>query len=156
MVVDVLSWNLKSDMACISDKGEVLLFGRDDFQINYNGSRFNPALVEQHLSTVDGIESAVLLHYKAIDKQQYLLACLQTDQVIENANLNNHLSKHIPLAYLPNRYIVFEQFPLTVNGKIDRKALLANSEFNLESAILHQASTQQENLDVWQDNIASI
>ncbi|WP_242059024.1 MULTISPECIES: non-ribosomal peptide synthetase [Nostoc] len=67
--------------------------------------------------------------------------------------LRNYLQQHLPDYMIPSQIVYLEQLPLTVNGKIDRKALPAPEikRENLEVAFVPPATPIEEILaDIWQ------
>ena len=56
-------------------------------------------------------------------EQQKLVAYIVTDTDLNIPELKTKLSKKLPDYMIPVSYVTLEKFPLTANGKIDRKAL---------------------------------
>jgi hypothetical protein len=67
--------------------------------------------------------------------------------------LRRHLAAHLPDYMIPSTFVVLENFPLTPNGKVDRKAMPAPSEVEGPSApwMVVKASNESESklLEIW-------
>jgi hypothetical protein len=61
------------------------------------------------------------------DKRLVAYAVLQKGQSAAASELQRHLTNHLPAHMVPSACVVLEAFPLTPNGKIDRRALPAPS-----------------------------
>jgi len=59
---------------------------------------------------------------------------LQKESGRLSIELRQHLMKKLPLHMIPSHFIMLEKFPLTSNGKIDRRALPAPTEYERNSA----------------------
>ena len=71
---------------------------------------------------------------------------------VDVEELRSYLSKQLPEYMVPTGLLQIEQMPLTVNGKLDRKALLA-IEYNLADSNEYKAPTnelEQQLLSIWE------
>ncbi|MFC9893935.1 amino acid adenylation domain-containing protein [Nocardia sp. NPDC127579] len=102
--------------------GELRFLGRGDRQVKVNGIRVEPGEIEHALRAQPGISAAVVTaHQMAAGKT--LLAHIVADHEIDTAALRERLTTRLPSYLLPAVIVQIPELPLTVNGKIDRKAL---------------------------------
>ena len=112
---------------------EGLLFfeGRMDFQVKVRGHRIELGDVEAHVRDVPGVVDAVVLPVERRGVCESLAAfVVMREAVGENSfaaaqELRTTLGTRIPDYMLPRRVEFLESFPITPNGKADRKALAA-------------------------------
>ena len=64
---------------------------------------------------------------------------------LDEVEMHKFLAKYLPMYMLPNNYVIVEKWPLTKNGKIDRKRLPVPLEDRLESKDIQDSpSTELE------------
>lgn len=70
-----------------------------------------------------------------------------------SSDLNQFLAEHLPEFMLPDIYVFMEQFPLTPNGKVDRKALPTPDETDLlkEQFQAPETDTQKQICQLWEE-----
>lgn len=103
--------------------------GRKDNQVKINGIRIEPAEIENALNQHDKIVQAVVTVHNEVDHISRLICYYQTKEQIDAADLRSHLKKFVLDYMMPSYFVQVDSFPLTPNGKIDRKALLLPEEF---------------------------
>ncbi len=109
------------DTAVVGDDGPVFL-GRQDQQVKFRGYRVELGDVEAALRAVGGItEAAVLLMEEAGNPS--LTAFVRAPQATSVDDILRGLRQRVPQYMLPNRIRILDDFPRTLNGKIDRPAL---------------------------------
>jgi D-alanine--poly(phosphoribitol) ligase subunit 1 len=113
-------------------KDRLLFFqGRLDFQIKLRGYRIELGDVEAHVREVPGVVDAVVLPVERRGVTDSLAAFVVTREPVgENTfaaaqSLREALAARIPEYMIPRRVDFLESFPLTANGKADRKSLAA-------------------------------
>ena len=75
-----------------------------------------------------------------------------SEEILTPALLRNHLKVRLPQYMIPSAFILMEKFPLTSNGKIDRKAFPAFSSEKMPPAhasVAPQTDTQRELAVIW-------
>ena len=107
------------DLAKYDDRGDLYFCGRKDFQIKYRGHRIELEEIECAMEKIDGVERCVCV----FDGEKSRLYGLYTGN-IDKKLLHEKLSAALPAFMIPERLVQKESFPLTKNGKADRKALL--------------------------------
>ncbi|PHM67787.1 Amino acid adenylation [Xenorhabdus stockiae] len=110
--------------------GNIDYLGRNDFQVKLRGFRIEPGEIEASLMRCEGVrEAVVMLRDNASDdnesSQKQLVAYLLAQDGAEliPAELYAQLSQRLADYMLPGAFIILQSFPLTPNGKLDRRAL---------------------------------
>ncbi|OIN83718.1 non-ribosomal peptide synthetase [Francisella sp. TX07-6608] len=127
--------------------GEIEYIGRNDFQVKLRGFRIELGEIENVLSAIDNItQSCVLVN------NETLVAYYVADTEIAESVIKNHLAKKLPEYMIPSFYMRLESFPLTINGKLDRKALPDCDISNIkEEYIAPTTELQQKMCQIWQE-----
>jgi len=119
------------DIARWLESGAVEYLGRSDDQLKIRGQRIELGEIEQALLTLPGVAQSVVAARElgnvaaaGADARQ-LVAWLiaQPGSVLEMAEVHQQLSLRLPAHMLPVSYVLTDSFPLSANGKLDRKAL---------------------------------
>ena len=108
------------DLARWLPDGNIEYLGRNDDQVKVRGVRVELGEIETRLAAVDGVKEAVVL---VRDGRLVAWFTQQTPLVIET--LRAELHSQLPEAMVPVAYVKLDSWPLTANGKLDRKALPA-------------------------------
>jgi amino acid adenylation domain-containing protein len=117
------------DLAMRLEDGRLVYLGRSDHQVKVRGHRIELAEVERAVAQAGPFEQiAVLAQPLEIDGQtdNRLIAFLKlrAGASYDEPKLRAALSTLLPAAVTPSAFVTLETFPLTPNGKIDRRALL--------------------------------
>lgn len=106
--------------------GNIAFLGRLDEQVKIRGYRVELGDIEAALLAQKHIQQAAVL-YADIDNEKQLIAFVASE-VEQNGDepekLRTSLATRLPDYMLPQQVISIEQFPVTLNGKLDRKKLL--------------------------------
>lgn len=104
----------------------LLFHGRVDFQVKINGFRVELGEIESQLNRYPGVvRSVVLVKTVADDKRlvAYILPAENCREKLSGRLLKACLSGSLPYYMVPSKWVFVRSFPLTINGKIDLKAL---------------------------------
>ncbi|UOQ67623.1 amino acid adenylation domain-containing protein [Hymenobacter volaticus] len=120
------------DLAKLTDTGEVQYLGRADQQIKIRGYRIEPGEIEHQLSSLHEIQEAVVIakpdSYGMIRLAAYVVVRdfnYVTDFSTRITTWKNSLGNKLPAFMIPSEIIVVNSIPKTLNGKIDKAALLS-------------------------------
>jgi amino acid adenylation domain-containing protein len=99
--------------------------GRLDFQIKISGVRIELGEVEQALRAAAGTDMAVAVGWPQTTSGASGIVAFIVKPGADTAAIRNQLKTALPSVMVPKDIHVIEDMPLNVNGKIDRKALIA-------------------------------
>ncbi len=116
---------LTGDLGSISKDHFLHYVGRVDNQIKLRGYRIELEEIETVLNGFDTIEQAVVTVEEGKQANR-LIAFYVAQKDVDRQQLTDWLKSRLPDYMLPACYIRITQFPLTLNGKIDRKQLRVN------------------------------
>jgi amino acid adenylation domain-containing protein len=107
------------------EDGNLEFLGRVDHQIKIRGYRIELGEIEAALRSQEGVAQAmvVLREDQAGEKRLIGYVVAKAEQEIDSAGLRKKLGQRLPDYMVPAVVMVLETFPLTANGKVDRKAL---------------------------------
>ncbi|MDC9019036.1 amino acid adenylation domain-containing protein, partial [Mycobacterium marinum] len=114
------------DLVCWGPDGQLQYLGRADEQVKIRGYRIECGEVTTALTTLDGVEQAVVIARE--DAGQTRLVAYYTTTTgtgLDTTDIRTSLSQALPPYMVPAAFMLIDELPLTVNGKLDRRALPA-------------------------------
>ncbi|CAG0882008.1 unnamed protein product [Cyprideis torosa] len=144
------------DLARFLPNGDVEHLGRSDTQIKLRGFRIELGEVENTLAKHPSVDSVVAEVREVQPQDKRLVAYIipTSSSKVDAESLRLHCQQHIPDYMIPQYFVELQEFPLTPNNKIDRKALPdPEAGMQLESAAFSspQTAMEQEVSKVWCD-----
>lgn len=106
--------------------GNLELLGRIDFQIKINGYRVETGEIEAALRELIGGGSCLVAAHGPRDGAKTLVAYLVAPpggEIPDDAELKRQLSAGLPQHMVPTSFVRMDSFPLTHNGKVNRREL---------------------------------
>ncbi|MBS7425672.1 syringopeptin non-ribosomal peptide synthetase SypA [Pseudomonas syringae] len=105
--------------------GSLEYLGRNDEQVKIRGFRIELGEIEAQLSACEGVRDAVVVVREDEPGDKRLVAYVTgtTNRDPDATYLREQLRLSLAEHMLPSAFVSLEAFPLTANGKLDRKAL---------------------------------
>ncbi|XXV18932.1 amino acid adenylation domain-containing protein [Sorangium sp. So ce1182] len=103
--------------------GSVEFLGRNDHQVKIRGFRIEPGEIEAVLAEVEGVGEVLVLAREDQPGDLRLVAYYTAEQPVPVGTLRRRLADRLPEYMIPSAYVHLAGFPLSANGKVDRKAL---------------------------------
>ncbi|WP_040497556.1 amino acid adenylation domain-containing protein, partial [Fulvivirga imtechensis] len=112
------------DLARWTADGELEYLGRQDDQVKLNGFRVEIGEIENVLMSIKGIDQAVVILNEK-HEQPILEAYYSGNESPSTSEIRSNLERKLPGYMIPAHFVHMSRWPLTVNGKVDRKSLSA-------------------------------
>jgi amino acid adenylation domain-containing protein/thioester reductase-like protein len=123
VVRDGERWYRTGDRVRPLPNGDLEFVGRVDRQIKLHGVRIEPGEIEHVLLRHPAVrEAGVVLRDRA------LVAFVSLSSAVGEAELRDHLSRHLPPALVPRCIEIVDRLPRSTSAKLDVRALGARSE----------------------------
>lgn len=114
----------------VFEKDELIYYvARKDTQIKLNGFRIEMTDISNNLNKLDNVNNSVVLPVYRNGKIAYLAGFVVLKERLEDKPgktgiaLKKKLKALIPSYMVPRKIIVLDEFPMNINGKIDKKKL---------------------------------
>ncbi|MBS9440074.1 non-ribosomal peptide synthetase, partial [Photorhabdus noenieputensis] len=130
--------------------GNLEYLGRNDFQVKIRGYRIELSEIEAALALHPQVKQAVVIDHEH-NGHKALVAYLVTDEELSDDELVRHLSSRLPDYMLPASFTRIESIPLTLNGKVDRRALPEPVWGNREGYVAPRNALETQLCAIWQD-----
>ncbi len=116
------------DLVNYNHNGELVYRGRLDHQVKVRGFRIELGEVEALFSSQPEVDECLVLTLgQAASSDRKLVAYIKSPGLEQATNLQDSLYKlarqQLPGFMVPAAIVILDHFPLTPNGKVDRKAL---------------------------------
>ncbi|WP_053760714.1 non-ribosomal peptide synthetase [Streptomyces sp. AS58] len=122
--------------------GTLEYIGRADHQVKIRGFRIELGEIEAALSDIDGVAEAVVVH-----RQDQLIGYSVGTATVQR--IREHLAAELPDYMVPAHIVVIDRFPLTGNGKVDRRALPEPSTGTIEAYVAPRNKIEAVLAEVW-------
>jgi amino acid adenylation domain-containing protein len=134
------------DMGRYLPDRSVEFIGRLDSQVKINGIRIELAEIERTLLASDFLDQAVVLSHKTSGSEQAIVCYYTEKQATDAGAISDWLRLALPSYMVPSYYVRLEEFPLNINGKIDKKALPKPEELIYEGIAYAAPADAEETL----------
>ncbi|MFQ2874092.1 amino acid adenylation domain-containing protein, partial [Mycobacterium sp. MS3] len=136
------------DLVSWGPDGHLHYLGRADEQVKIRGYRIECGEITATLTALDGIEQAAVIARQDTPGEPRLVAYLTTttEAGINVARVRDQLTQMLPPYMVPAAFVELKELPLTVNGKLDRRALPAPDYSTTAQAYVAPAGPIEEML----------
>lgn len=134
--------------------GNLEFIGRVDKQVKINGIRIELNEIEMTIKENPLIRDVVVLE-RGKENEKSLVVFYSVIEKVEENTLVNALKNKLPSYMIPSAFVLVDEMPVTVNGKIDEKALFGIEEQQfkkggiLKYSLQGEDSTLQKMLEIW-------
>jgi amino acid adenylation domain-containing protein len=111
------------DIAKWLSNGEIEFLGRADSQVKIRGFRIELEEIEQIMKKKDGITDCVVTAQDYDDGTKYLICYYISEESCAVSDLISYMAHYLPEYMVPGYFIRIDNFPLTPNGKLNKRAL---------------------------------
>lgn len=113
------------DLARWNEDGSLEFLGRMDKQVKIRGHRVELGEIEAAAGEFSGIATCAVIS-REMDADDTRLICYfvaANNAQIQHSELDQYLRQRLPIYMVPSAFVQIPFLPLTINGKLDKKAL---------------------------------
>ncbi|RKI03638.1 amino acid adenylation domain-containing protein [Corallococcus sp. AB038B] len=131
--------------------GALEFLGRADTQVKLRGLRLELGEVESLAMEHPAVRQAIatVSEEGPGGKRLVLHAVVAPGQACTEGDLKAHLRRRLPESLVPSAILFLDALPLTLNGKVDRRALPAPDATPRADGVAPRDATEQRLADIW-------
>lgn len=111
------------DLVKHNKAGELVYIGRADDQVKIRGYRVELSEVNVSLRKMEEIKDSYVTVLEDEFENKRLIAYYTVSDVVSIESIRRRLKETLPAFMIPAHFMQLDKFPLTPNGKVDRKSL---------------------------------
>jgi amino acid adenylation domain-containing protein len=111
------------DLGRLRDDGCLEVIGRRDQQVKVRGVRVEIGPIEDLLRSHAEVADVAVIDRTDAQGNTFLCAYLVLKEAVSPEVWSERLRRHLPEAGMPSAWVVLDELPRTLSGKIDRRAL---------------------------------
>ncbi|KAF9959374.1 hypothetical protein BGZ70_008863, partial [Mortierella alpina] len=138
--------------------GNLIFMGRNDDQVKVRGFRIELGEIEERLAEHSQVREVIVLATGEGSDNKRLVAYVVATPADDNLalTLQRHLATSLPEYMIPSAFVRMDVFPLTNNGKVDRRALPEPDEDSFVRQIYEAPVGEMEEViaNIWSDLLA--
>lgn len=137
------------DMGYWNKDGIITFLGRDDGQIKFRGHRIELGEISNTIKNIDGIENAFTI-VKPVNGINSICSYIVSKNKNESY-IKEYLRSKLPYYMLPSYIVFVDQLPVTLNGKVNKKAL---PEIMVKASLVNEhpfTKTQKRLCEIWEN-----
>ncbi|MFJ9845217.1 amino acid adenylation domain-containing protein [Kitasatospora sp. NPDC101155] len=115
------------DVVRLDTRGRISFLGRSDHQVKIRGYRIELSAISDVLATHPGVQDAVVVVTDDDSAGKRIVGAVVPvpGAAVDAAELRDLLAERLPSYMVPVLWALLERMPVTANGKVDRKAIIA-------------------------------
>jgi D-alanine--poly(phosphoribitol) ligase subunit 1 len=121
-------WYLTGDLGMRDKAGVFHHLGRTDNQVKVKGNRIELEEIEMHLRKAAGTDLVAVVAWPVVDGSAQGLVAFTAGAAAGPDAISQALLTQLPRYMVPQAIHPVERLPLNINGKVDRRALIAGLE----------------------------
>lgn len=138
---DIAKWNAD---------GTISYIGRKDHQVKFSGYRIELKEIDHNIASYPSITKSLTTVYQN-DKKSYLITYFTANKKVSTSDLSSFLQTKLASYMVPTIYMQLENFPLTVNGKIDQKNLPTPDLSPKQNYVAASTELEKKLCAIWKD-----
>src|SRR5690606_17872192 len=141
------------DLARYWNDGTMEFLGRADFQVKIRGFRVELGEIETVLGSLEGVRDALCTAYVDASGQKSLVAYVVPKRGVslDEDAVRDELARKLPEVMVPSHVIVLPAFPISANGKVDRKALPSPSPRTRKAELVAPSTDIERTIvEIWE------
>ncbi|TMO63496.1 non-ribosomal peptide synthetase, partial [Pseudoalteromonas aurantia] len=137
---------------CLAD-GRIVYLGRIDDQVKVRGFRIELGEIENAINNLaDVTQCCVVVRENQVQKQLVAFYCSDSHEVVD---IKTQIQHSLPKYMFPHFFQKVSEWPTTINGKVDKKSLIAMLDekpaaFLEKQNDLH-LNTESDLINIWQE-----
>ncbi|MFP7658487.1 amino acid adenylation domain-containing protein [Chryseobacterium proteolyticum] len=133
--------------------GNVEFLGRKDHQVKIRGYRIELGEIENTILKFSASLKQVIVETKKLNSEKVLVAYIISENTLDKRALRNFLQDRLPDYMVPGFFVESSHFPLTSNGKIDRKTLpsISSDDMIRKEFVVPVTSVERELVAIWEE-----
>lgn len=142
------------DLVRLLADGHIEFIGRLDQQIKLRGHRIELGEIEAAMTECAGVREAVAILRNDESEEAFLIGFYTASNGVSPLLLRERLSRQLPAYMIPRYFTQLEAFPLTPNGKTDRRGFAAFEPTAISPELASEAEafspTELKMLPMWE------
>ncbi len=133
--------------------GNLEYLGRLDHQVKLRGFRIELGEIESALAKHDSVRQCLVMAREDEPGMKQLVAYVvpAAGETADAEQLREHLKRSLPEFMVPSAFVMLEAFPLTPNGKVDRKALPKPEVSATAATVAPRDEVETKLQKIWQE-----
>jgi len=125
--------------------GNIEFMGRTDFQVKFRGFRIEPGEIERVIEQYPSVRESLVMLREDVPDQKFLAAYWTAKEGTSpnSTELREFLKDKLPEYMVPTAFVLIDAYPLSPNGKVDRRALPVPEVRGIESEAPYVAPRNQ-------------
>ncbi|GLQ72311.1 non-ribosomal peptide synthetase [Vibrio penaeicida] len=129
--------------------GNLEYLGRNDCQVKIRGFRIELGEIESRLNQVSGVKQAVVIDIEEDGNKSLAAYIVPTNETCQIEEVRQTLENQLPDYMVPSSFTVLESIPLTVNGKLDKRALPEPTMIDDDNYVAPRTQIERDLCAVW-------
>ncbi|WP_246771741.1 amino acid adenylation domain-containing protein, partial [Pseudomonas syringae] len=127
--------------------GNIEFLGREDTQVKVQGHRIELGEIEAALNRHPGVQSAVVrVLGEALGEKRLAGYILKADPSLQASDFTQYLADKLPAYMVPTSFTFVQEWPLSANGKVDKKRLPEPAQVQDAGPALEVEGPQEQQL----------
>ena len=120
------------DIGKWDEEGSIIFIGRKDNQIKIRGNRVEIDEIEINIERKEYVKQAKVVYHKNENDEIILIAYIKLNieyirknniEEVSGEDIKDDISDILPEYMIPSHFVIIDEFPMTISGKIDVKRL---------------------------------